>query len=75
MRLAASGLVAGRCEITGLLPNMRKDLNSMFSMKLLVIIAGNDIHSNCEAGIDIRKNADPLVIVSYWYMISLYFEL
>lgn len=47
----------------------------MFSIKLLVIIAGNDIHSNCEAGIDIRKNADPLVIVSYWYMISLYFEL
>ncbi|XP_048730149.1 F-box only protein 10-like isoform X2 [Ostrea edulis] len=26
------------------------------------LVAGNDIHSNCEAGIDIRKNADPLVI-------------
>ncbi|XP_060067397.1 F-box only protein 10-like, partial [Ylistrum balloti] len=25
------------------------------------LIAGNDIHSNCEAGIDIRKNADPIV--------------
>ncbi|XP_052085918.1 F-box only protein 10-like isoform X1 [Mytilus californianus] len=25
------------------------------------VIAGNDIHSNCEAGIDIRKNADPIV--------------
>ena len=74
MRLAASGLVAGRCEFTVLFPNVRKDLNSMCSKKLLVIIAGNDIHSNCEAGIDIRKNADPLVIVSYWNMISLYFE-
>ncbi|KAK3088116.1 hypothetical protein FSP39_014915 [Pinctada imbricata] len=27
------------------------------------LIAGNDIHSNCEAGIDIRKNADPTVVV------------
>ncbi|XP_061178046.1 F-box only protein 10-like isoform X2 [Saccostrea echinata] len=26
------------------------------------LVAGNDIHSNCEAGIDIRKNADPLVM-------------
>ncbi|KAL3891640.1 hypothetical protein ACJMK2_003892 [Sinanodonta woodiana] len=25
------------------------------------LITGNDIHSNCEAGIDIRKNADPIV--------------
>ncbi|KAL5013734.1 hypothetical protein ScPMuIL_008004 [Solemya velum] len=25
------------------------------------LLAGNDIHSNCEAGVDIRKNADPIV--------------
>lgn len=25
------------------------------------LVTGNDIHSNCEAGIDIRKNADPIV--------------
>lgn len=30
----------------------------------MAIFSGNDIHSNCEAAVDIRKNADPIVQVS-----------
>ena len=33
-------------------------------LKMIFFNLGNDIHSNCEAGIDIRKNADPIVQVS-----------
>jgi len=33
-------------------------------LKMIFLNLGNDIHSNCEAGIDIRKNADPIVQVS-----------
>lgn len=27
------------------------------------LIADNNIHSNCEAGVDIRKGANPLILV------------
>ena len=46
-----------------------KDVWLFFLIKVVVLflVSGNDIHSNNEAGLDIRKNADPIVQVSLFH--------
>lgn len=38
------------------------------------LIAENNIHSNGEAGLDIRKGADPIIVVSAALLSTFFFE-
>ena len=49
---------------TNLVSKSTHQVINIFFNKCWGMFVGNDIHSNCEAGIDIRKNADPIVQVS-----------